>query len=1248
MAGGQDPLLPNAGDQALVQLIHVGANGIVDAPPNVGGAVLGDDVLLYSCIYEYDGTNYYWDAWAVGSFGTVKVPFLGNGKVYGRIFDSTNAPVDSWYYQGHAQEMSAFAAGTVSNSIPEAYDLGQGVMNFASNQVAEIHHGLGISDYSVIEGNVGGTNAVFTVSLSCPSAQNVSVEFSTENGTALAAGDYAVTNGTLLFAPGETNKTIAVQIIGDIEIEADETFFVNLSGAVNASVVDAQGVGMITNDDGLPGQVHFFDWKPVDSPQLRDQLFGVIVMAKDAASNTVTTFSGPVALSATKGVDLPIAITPTNSGSFSNGIWTGSMAALEAGNGVVLWSTDGDGHSGSSNPFDVQVASNYFHFDFISTYGISEGHPDSDLGGMDPLLPNAGDQALVQLIHVGENGVPDAPPAPGGVVLGDDVLLYSYIYEYDGQNYYWDAWAAGSLGTATVPFVGNGQVYGRIFDSTDVPVDSWYYQGHVQEMSAFAVGSITDPITENYNLGQGAMNFASNQIAVLAVPQINISDSNVTEGNINGTNAVFTVSLTFPSLQNVSVDFATEDGTALAGNDYVSTNGTLMFAPGVSNQTVTVQVNVDVDIEPNEAFYVNLSDAVNAPIEDAQGVGTIINDDGLPGQVQFFDWEPVSSPQIGNQPFDVMVTARDATSNTVTTFSGPVALSATRVVYAPMPMFSNAVHSSYSSGNYTYGQSFTPDVDIRVTHLRHYFGTRVSIWTDSGVLLASKNVTGTPGTWTETALDTPLILSAGTRYRIGAYTGGGAYYYRYDMSGSFSDGVIHQAYSSSGDGFPSNPTSRQWFLVDLCYQVGVKTPIAMTPSNSGSFVSGMWTGSMRVLDVGEEVMLWATDAEGHGGTSDHFDVHVASNLFHVDFKSTFGISEGHPDSDLGGMDPLLPNAGDQALVQLIHVGENGVPDAPPAPGGVVLGDDVLLYSHIYEYDGTNYYWDAWAVGSFGTATVPFVGNGQVYSRIFDSTNAPVDSWYYQGHVQQMSSFPTGTVLGSTPEVYDLGQGVLNFASNQISASHWLDVSINGNGSINVAEGWYPEGTNLQLVARADAGWLFMGWSGDLSGNYTTASTNLLMNADKLISVIFSDDADRDGLTNSEEDALGTNPRDDDSDSDGMTDGWEQSHGLQPLVNDSAADNDNDGMLNRQEYIAGTDPTNGCSFFDGAGSVEDAGDQVVLEWQPVAGRWYNIYRSTNMLHGFQTLETDLEYPQNSYTDAVHNVSKGFYNIGVRLK
>jgi hypothetical protein len=108
---------------------------------------------------------------------------------------------------------------------------------------------LAINDLSLPEGNSGTTNAAFTVTLSAPTADTVTVSYATANATATAPGDYQAASGTLTFNPGETTKTIIVLINGDTTDEPGETFFVNLSGVTNATIARAQGVCAIVNDD---------------------------------------------------------------------------------------------------------------------------------------------------------------------------------------------------------------------------------------------------------------------------------------------------------------------------------------------------------------------------------------------------------------------------------------------------------------------------------------------------------------------------------------------------------------------------------------------------------------------------------------------------------------------------------------------------------------------------------------------------------------------------------------------------------------------------------------------------------------------------------------------------------------------------------------------------------------------------------------------------------------------------------------
>ena len=111
---------------------------------------------------------------------------------------------------------------------------------------------LTINDVSVAEGDTGSVAATFTVTLSAVSGRNVTVGYATANNTAVAPGDYTAVSSTLTFTPGQTTKTVTVQVNGDLIAEIDETFFVDLSGATNATIGDSRGVGTIIDDDTQP------------------------------------------------------------------------------------------------------------------------------------------------------------------------------------------------------------------------------------------------------------------------------------------------------------------------------------------------------------------------------------------------------------------------------------------------------------------------------------------------------------------------------------------------------------------------------------------------------------------------------------------------------------------------------------------------------------------------------------------------------------------------------------------------------------------------------------------------------------------------------------------------------------------------------------------------------------------------------------------------------------------------------------
>jgi hypothetical protein len=109
-----------------------------------------------------------------------------------------------------------------------------------------------------------------------------------------------------------------------------------------------------------------------------------------------------------------------------------------------------------------------------------------------------------------------------------------------------------------------------------------------------------------------------------------IDDVTVSEGMGGVTTATFTVSLSPPQASAASVSFATTDGTAGAGSDYVTASGTVFFGACQASAPVTVAVLGDLVDEPDETFFVNLSNPSGGVVVDGQGQATITDDDPAP------------------------------------------------------------------------------------------------------------------------------------------------------------------------------------------------------------------------------------------------------------------------------------------------------------------------------------------------------------------------------------------------------------------------------------------------------------------------------------------------------------------------------------------------------------------------------------------------------------------------------------------
>ena len=183
----------------------------------------------------------------------------GNTKVadYGRTSDASdflNSGV-----QGPNDPFNEFYTGSTSQQLTAA-DLKQ-LDALGFHLVAADTGSVSIDDVTITEGNGGTQLATFTVTRSGGTAA-FAVNFATADDSATVADhDYVANAGTLNFGAGVNTQTISVTVNGDTKLEANETFFVNLSGATNgATISDNQGIGTISNDDGnLSARVNDFN-----------------------------------------------------------------------------------------------------------------------------------------------------------------------------------------------------------------------------------------------------------------------------------------------------------------------------------------------------------------------------------------------------------------------------------------------------------------------------------------------------------------------------------------------------------------------------------------------------------------------------------------------------------------------------------------------------------------------------------------------------------------------------------------------------------------------------------------------------------------------------------------------------------------------------------------------------------------------------------------------------------------------------
>jgi len=140
----------------------------------------------------------------------------------------------------------SFTVNLSASSLPAGVSFGA---NGTGSIVNDDATAFSISAASVVEGTGGSNSLVFTISLSAPAKDPVSVNYSAFDGSATAPADFATTSGTLTFAGGQLTRTFSVPIVTDNLVESDEIFTVLLGNPNGGSIAAGSATGTIINDD---------------------------------------------------------------------------------------------------------------------------------------------------------------------------------------------------------------------------------------------------------------------------------------------------------------------------------------------------------------------------------------------------------------------------------------------------------------------------------------------------------------------------------------------------------------------------------------------------------------------------------------------------------------------------------------------------------------------------------------------------------------------------------------------------------------------------------------------------------------------------------------------------------------------------------------------------------------------------------------------------------------------------------------
>jgi hypothetical protein len=457
---------------------------------------------------------------------------------------------------------------------------------------------IAILSASTSEGNSGTKNLTFTVQLSAAAASTVTFDVSTSDGTAAAGSDYIATSLTgLSIAAGQTSTTFNVPISGDSTFEPDESFNVALASVSGATVVNSSAIGTITNDDAAPPSLSINDVTITEGNSLTklatftitlsSALSGPVLVDVATANGTATAGSDYVAKS-TVGLRVPAGSTsktftvtiagdtvPETDETFTVNLSNASGAAIADAQGVGTISNDDSAPMPSLSVADASMAegnSGTSTMTFTVSLSTAASFPVSFDATTNDFSANAGFDYVAVALQ-GQSIPAGQTSKTISVTINGDTEIES------GESF------ALNISNVTGASIADGSAVGTI---------------------------LNDDQAEE-------------------LPSLSVWASSAMEGNVGSQPMMdFVVTMSSMAVQDVTFSYATADGTATAGQDYVASTGTATIHAGQGSVWISVPVTGDALPESSEDFTLTISDPVNAQIVQATGTGRIDDDDTPP------------------------------------------------------------------------------------------------------------------------------------------------------------------------------------------------------------------------------------------------------------------------------------------------------------------------------------------------------------------------------------------------------------------------------------------------------------------------------------------------------------------------------------------------------------------------------------------------------------------------------------------